>query len=72
MSNREIQYLIVGAAAVFVLFKVIQASNAKPLQSSIDPKNIEPDSISRALTKLTTGGVKVNDTPDETKNAAGK
>ena len=72
MSSRELNYLIVGAAAVFVLFKVVQATNAQPLQASIDPQNIEPDSISRALSKLTTGGVKVNETPEETKNAAGK
>lgn len=71
MSNRELQYVLVGAATLFVLWKVVQASNAKPLQSNINPDNIKPDSISRALDKLTSGGVKVNDTPEETKNAAG-
>ena len=72
MSNREIQYLLLGIATTFVLWKVIQASNAKPLQSGINPNNIKPDSISRALDKLTSGGVKVNETPQETISAAGK
>ena len=72
MSNRQIQYLIAGVAVSYVLYKVIVASNAKPLQSNIDPSKIEPDSISRALGKLTSGGIKVNETPEETKNAAGK
>jgi hypothetical protein len=72
MSNQKLKLIVVGGAALFVLWKVIQATNAKPLQSGIDPNNIKPDSIGRALDKLTSGGVKVNDTPTETINAIGK
>jgi hypothetical protein len=42
------------------------------LQDEIDPTNIKPDVIGRALNKLTGSGVKVNDTPTETINAIGK
>lgn len=72
MTNQKVQYIVIGLAVTYVLYKVIVASNAKPLQKNIDPNNIKPDSISRALNKLTDVGVKVNPTPEETKNAVGK
>jgi hypothetical protein len=72
MTNQKVQYIVIGLAVTYVLYKVIVASNAKPLQKNIDPNNIQPDSISRALNKLTDVGVKVNPTPEETKNAVGK
>ena len=72
MSNQNLKYLIVGGAALFVLWQLFKRETAKPLQSEINPNAIQPDSISRALDKLTNGSVKVNDTPTETKNAAGQ
>jgi hypothetical protein len=72
MSNQQLKYLIVGGAALLVLWQLIKRETAKPLQSNINPQAIEPDSIARALSKLADGSVKVNDTPTETKNAAGQ
>ena len=66
MSNQKITYMLVGALAFYVLYKVVQTDREKPLQSDINPAAIEPDSIARALSKLSNGGVKVNDTPKET------
>jgi hypothetical protein len=50
----------------------MRTNSAKALSTDIQPNAIEPDGIERALTKLKTGEVKVNDTPEETKNAIGK
>jgi hypothetical protein len=49
--------------------KIYFASTATPLQDGIEPNNIKPDTIQRALNKLTQGDVMVNDTPEETKQA---
>jgi hypothetical protein len=72
MNSQKLMIFVLGGATLFVIWKVIQASNPKPLQDEIDPTNIKPDVIGRALNKLTGSGVKVNDTPTETINAIGK
>jgi hypothetical protein len=72
MTDNQTKYLIVGIAALIVLIRVMRTNSAKALSTDIQPNAIEPDGIERALTKLKTGEVKVNDTPEETKNAIGK
>jgi len=66
MGNQKIAYMLVGAAALYVLYQVIQKGKPKPLHENIKPTALEPDGIARALSKLSNGGIKVNDTPKET------
>lgn len=69
MNTTQINNLIFGLVALFVIRKIYLASTASPLQDGIEPNNIKPDTIQRALNKLTRGDVMVNDTPKETKQA---
>lgn len=69
MNTTQINNLIFGLVALFVIRKIYFASTALPLQDGIEPNNIKPDTIQRALNKLTRGDVMVNDTPKETKQA---
>lgn len=71
MSRENFAYLLLGAIVIYAIYNQMQKDKEQPLQSEINPQKIEPDSISRALDKLKQGAVKVNDTPEETKNAVG-
>jgi hypothetical protein len=69
MNKEQLKKLAIGLIAVIVIRKIYFASTATPLQDGIEPTNIKPDTIQRALNKLTQGDVMVNDTPKETKEA---
>jgi hypothetical protein len=69
MNQEQLKKLGIVLVAVIVIRKIYFASTATSLQDGIEPTNIKPDTIQRALTKLTRGDVMVNDTPEETKQA---
>jgi hypothetical protein len=70
--NKKLLIKIAIGGCIFVVARAIYfASTATSLNKGLEPENIEPDSIQRALDKLKNGDVKVNETPDETKNAIG-
>jgi hypothetical protein len=69
MNKEQLKKLGIVLVAVIVIRKIYFASTAASLQDGIEPTNIKPDTIQRALTKLTRGDVMVNDTPEETKQA---
>lgn len=54
-------------AAVLIARKVYLSTTAKPLSSELKQDGIEPNAIDRAISRITTGDVKVNSTPEETK-----
>jgi hypothetical protein len=69
MNKEQLKKLGIGVIAFIVIRKIYFASTATPLQDGIEPNDIKPDTIQRALNKLTQGDVTVNDTPEETKQA---
>jgi hypothetical protein len=69
MNKEQLKKLGIGVIAFIVIRKIYFASTATPLQDGIEPNDIKPDTIQRALNKLTKGDVMVNDTPEETKQA---
>ena len=69
MNQEQLKKLGIVLVAFIVIRKIYFASKATPLQDGIEPTNIKPDTIQRALNKLTNGDVIVNDTPEETKQA---
>lgn len=71
MSDKTLQYLILGVAVVLIAKGVYKRLNEKPLGEEIKEGQPTTDKIDRALSRLTSGDVKVNDTPEETKNAVG-
>lgn len=71
MGDKKLQLLILGLAMVIVAKIYANKTSEKPLGKEIADGNSTPDKIDRALSKLTSGDVKVNETPEETKNAIG-
>lgn len=69
MNKEQLKKLGIVLVAFIVIRKIYFATTATPLQDGIEPTNIKPDTIQRALNKLTNGDVMVNDTPEETKQA---
>lgn len=68
MNEKKIKYLVIVVAALFVARRIYLIQTAKPLQAGgEDNKEIEPDTIQRALNRLIRGDVSVNKTPEETK-----
>jgi len=71
MVDNKLQLLIFGLALVIMAKIYANKTSEKPLGEEISDGNGTPDKIDRALTKLTSGDVKVNETPSDTKNAIG-
>lgn len=73
MSDKTLQYMILGVAVFLIAKGVYKKLNEKPpLAEEINDGSAPTiDKIDRALSKLTSGDVKVNETPEETKNAVG-
>lgn len=71
MGDKKLQLLILGLAMVILAKAYANKNSVKPLGEEITDGNSTPDKIDRALSKLTSGDVKVNVTPEETKNAIG-
>lgn len=71
MNKKQLINIAIGLGVLLVVREIYLASTSTPLNEGLEPENIEPDSISRALDKLKNGDIKVNETPQETKNAVG-
>jgi hypothetical protein len=71
MKDKKLQLLILGMAMLIIAKAYANANSTKPLAEEITDGGSTPDKIGRALSKLTSGDVKVNETPEETKNAIG-
>jgi hypothetical protein len=71
MSDKTLQYLILGVAVYLIAKGIHKQLSDKPLAEEIIQGTPTTDKIDRALSRLTSGDVKVNDTPEETKNAVG-
>jgi hypothetical protein len=71
MNKKQLINIAIGLGVIFIAREIYLASTSTPLNEGLEPQNIEPSSISRALDKLKNGDIKVNETPQETKNAVG-
>lgn len=71
MNDKTLQYLILGVAVYLIARGIHKQLGEKPLGEEIAQGQPTTDKIDRALSRLTSGDVKVNDTPEETKNAVG-
>jgi hypothetical protein len=71
MKDKKLQLLILGMAMLILAKAYANKNSTTPLADEITDGGSTPDKIDRALSRLTSGDVKVNETPEETKNAIG-